>query len=166
MNLTNARSFSGSIIRTMEQQQRKPSRHGAAAIVAAAVGLALGAVLVASENGRLRRPHALQLIDNRLGATLEPLDEATARSLGGGKGTGALVVTSIATGGAADGAGIEVGDIVERINAVPAAALHQASAALTDTPATLAINRHGKHAIVQVQPPANEARTRRDGDAR
>ena len=55
-------------------------------------------------------------IDEAIGATVEPLDGATARSLGLAGETHGAVVTSIANGGPAERAGIRTGDVVAAID--------------------------------------------------
>jgi S1-C subfamily serine protease len=57
-----------------------------------------------------------QLLDEVIGATVEPLDPATARSLGLNAETGGVVVTSVANGGPAARAGIRTGDVVVAID--------------------------------------------------
>lgn len=55
-------------------------------------------------------------LDEAIGATLEPLDPATAHDLGLIAGTHGLVVTSIASGGPAALSGIRTGDVVVAID--------------------------------------------------
>jgi S1-C subfamily serine protease len=57
-----------------------------------------------------------QLLDEAIGATVEPLDPGTARRLGLTAQTGGVVVTSVASGGPAAGAGIRTGDVVVAID--------------------------------------------------
>lgn len=88
---------------------------------------------------------ALLSLDEALGATVEPVDPATAGVLGLSSSAGDLVITSVGTAGPAAAAGMRVGDVIERIGGKPAAA--------SATPAkstAVTINRGGKHAIVQI----------------
>ena len=55
-------------------------------------------------------------VDEAIGATVEPLDAATARSLGLAGETHGAVVTSVANGGPAARAGIRTGDVVVAID--------------------------------------------------
>ena len=55
-------------------------------------------------------------IDEAIGATVEPLDAATARSLGLAGETHGAVVTSIANGGPAERAGIRTGDVIVAVD--------------------------------------------------
>jgi predicted metalloprotease with PDZ domain len=55
-------------------------------------------------------------VDEAIGATVESLDPATARSLGLAGETHGAVITSVATGGPAARAGIRTGDVVVAID--------------------------------------------------
>jgi predicted metalloprotease with PDZ domain len=96
---------------------------------------------------------ALVSLDEALGATVEPVDPATARMLGMSSNAGDLVVTSVGTGGPAAAAGMRVGDVVERIGGKPAAA-----SAPPTAPVAVEINRGGKHAILQIAFTARSSR--------
>jgi S1-C subfamily serine protease len=89
-------------------------------------------------------------IDTALGATLEPVDAATARALGDDSGARGMVVTSIARGGPADSAGLRVVDLIERIQGRPARCSAAVADSLKRTPATVIINRHGNRARVEI----------------
>ena len=84
-------------------------------------------------------------LDHTLGATVEPVDEATARRVGLAHGEGDLVVTSLAGGGPASAAGVRVGDIIESIGGKPADEL-----SLTDHSASVSIWRGGKAITIDV----------------
>lgn len=129
----------------------------------AAVLLVLGAILafalfLAFRPLRLESPasgsgQALVSLDEAFGATVEPVDPATARMFGLSSSAGDLVVTSVGTRGAAAAAGMRVGDVVERIGGKPAAA-----AAPPTAPVAVEINRGGKHAILQIAFTARSSR--------
>lgn len=93
---------------------------------------------------------ALKSLDRSFGATLEPLDAATARRLGHDDRAGAMVVTSIAGGGPAEAAGMRVGDVVEQIGSSRASNVSASAAALAHRPVAVIINRRGKHAILEI----------------
>jgi S1-C subfamily serine protease len=87
-------------------------------------------------------------LDEAIGATVEPLDPATARSLGLAPQTRGLVVTSIASGGPAARAGVQTGDVVVGIDQSVSsikdlgAGIQRNGSALTVT-----LNRHGRSVI-------------------
>lgn len=128
---------------------------GAAAILILSAIIVLGLFLavrplrferVASKSAR-----ALHRLDDELGATVEPVDPPTARTLGLSPSAGDLVVTSVANGGPAADAGLRVGDVVERIGTLSAA--QSETAVFPSTPMPVMINRGGKHAILRVALP-------------
>ena len=88
-------------------------------------------------------------LDEAIGATVEPLDPATARSLGLAPQTRGLVVTSIANGGPAARAGVRTGDVVvgvdQSVSSIKdlGAGIQRNGNALTVT-----LNRHGQSVIV------------------
>ena len=96
-------------------------------------------------------------VDEGIGATLERLDPATARSLGVPPGTTGLVVTSIASGGPAARAGIQTGDVIVEMER-PVESMKDLAAGLRNTDAmlTVRLNRHGRSviALLPVRPPA------------
>lgn len=125
----------------------------------AAIVLACALVVLAIFAGRqiridetATRAHQLLRIDTALGATLEPLDPQTAKALGDGGGRLGMVVTSIASGGPADRAGLRVGDIVEEINGRPPDSITEVAATLGTSPMSMVVNRRGKRAKIQLQP--------------
>ena len=130
----------------------------ATSITRGAAGLILLALILLALFLALRPAHlempatggarALLRLDNALGATVEPVDAGTARSLGLSSSSGGFVVTSVASGGPAVAAGIRVGDIIERIGGRPAVVVD--TGALSSMSTTMLINRHGNHAIVSV----------------
>jgi S1-C subfamily serine protease len=101
------------------------------------------------------RARALLSLDAALDATLEPLDPASARLLGGGSQADDMVVTSVASGGRAARAGIRVGDVVEEIGGKDPSDFDEAVAVLGPAAASVVISRHGQHAVVQL--PARSA---------
>ena len=118
------------------------------AIIALALFLGLRPLRV--ETPASQSAQALLRLDNALGATVEPLDHATAMVLGLRSAGRYLGVTSVANRGPAAAAGLRVGDVIERIGGRPAGdEVHDvgrfASAEL------LAIRRDGKTAMVNVQ---------------
>lgn len=123
---------------------------GAGLILLAIIALAL---FLALRPAQLEMPasggaRALLRLDNALGATVEPVDDTTARMLGISTYDGDFIVTSVANSGPAVDAGIHVGDVIERIGGKSGSS---ADAALHSPARTLIlINRHGKHAIVSV----------------
>jgi S1-C subfamily serine protease len=88
-------------------------------------------------------------LDEAIGATVEPLDPATARSLGLGAGTRGLVITSVANGGPAAGAGVRTGDVVVAIDR-PVDSIKDFAAGLrkNDSVLTVTLKRHGQSVIV------------------
>ena len=93
---------------------------------------------------------AEEVLGNAVGATVEPLDRATARALGIAPGERGLVITSLARNGPAARAGVHAGDVIERIDGNRTTSLHDAAAALkgASTPITLTLNSGGHYAIV------------------
>lgn len=93
---------------------------------------------------------ALLHLDNALGATVEPVDHATAGMLGLPSSDRDLVVTSIANDGPAAAAGLRVGDVIERIGGHPAGDQLR-DFAKTASAEPLTIRRGGKPTVVNVQ---------------
>ena len=88
-------------------------------------------------------------VDEAIGATVEPLDPATARSLGMAGETQGAVVTSVANGGPAARAGIRTGDVVVAIDR-PLNSMKDLAAGLGKDGNALAVTlkRHGQSVIV------------------
>ena len=88
-------------------------------------------------------------LDEKIGATVEPLDPATARGLGMTAETHGLVVTSIASGGPAARAGIRTGDVVVAIDR-PVGSIKDFTAGLrkNDHVLTVTLKRHSQSVIV------------------
>jgi len=88
-------------------------------------------------------------LDESIGATVEPLDRATARSLGLTAGTRGVVVTSIASGGPAARAGVRTGDVVVAIDR-PVGSVKDLAAGLRNNGnvLTVTLNRRGQSVIV------------------
>ncbi|MFL6758442.1 PDZ domain-containing protein [Sphingomonas sp.] len=88
-------------------------------------------------------------LDEAIGATVEPLDSATARSLGLTGGTHGVVVTSVASGGAAAHAGVRTGDVIVAIDR-PVSSMNDLAAGLRkeNQVLTVRLNRHGQSVIV------------------
>jgi hypothetical protein len=93
---------------------------------------------------------ALLRLDNALGATVEPVDHATAGMLGLRPGDRALVVTSVASDGPAAAAGLRVGDVIEQIGGRPAGEQLR-DAAILASAEPLEIRRGSKAAVINVQ---------------
>jgi predicted metalloprotease with PDZ domain len=129
------------------------SRWGAAALllfgtlVVLALFLALRPLRVDSPASSSAR--ALLRLDTALGATVEPVDRATAGMLGLRSSGRALVVTSVASNGPAARAGLRVGDVIERIGGRPAGDLHETADLASVEP--LSIRRGGKETLLNVQ---------------
>jgi hypothetical protein len=96
-----------------------------------------------------REASVTRQLDEAIGATVEPLDPATARSLGLGAGTRGLVVTSVANGGPAAGAGVRTGDVVVAIDR-PVDSIKDFAAGLQkdNSVLTVTLKRHGQSVIV------------------
>jgi predicted metalloprotease with PDZ domain len=93
---------------------------------------------------------ALLRLDNALGATVEPIDHATAGVLGLQSPGRDLVVTSVASDGPAAAAGLRVGDVIERIGGRPASEeVRDISNLASAEP--LEIRRGAKAAVINVQ---------------
>ena len=144
----------------MEQISGNRQSKGALLVAAALVGAALlfGASVIAVRSVKLATPashdaRSLLRLDGALGATLEPLDRASARALGGGSEADDMVVTSIATGGRAASAGIRVGDVIEQLAGKDPSNLDAAAEAIGPAAIPVAINRHGKHIVVELPAP-------------
>jgi S1-C subfamily serine protease len=88
-------------------------------------------------------------LDEEIGATVEPLDSATARSLGLTGGTHGVVVTSVASGEAAARAGVRTGDVIVAIDR-PVSSMNDLAAGLRkeNEVLTVRLNRHGQSVIV------------------
>ena len=88
-------------------------------------------------------------LDEAIGATLEPLDAATAHSLGLSAGTQGVVVTSVASGGPAARAGVRTGDVVVAVDR-PVDSMDDLAARLRNGNKllTVTLNRHGQSVIV------------------
>jgi membrane-associated protease RseP (regulator of RpoE activity) len=95
-----------------------------------------------------RRAASEIAVDAAIGATVEPLDRATAESLNIPQGDRGLVITSLGRGGPAARAGIRTGDVIESVSGAPTASLDDAAAALKGTPTAdviLMVNRRGHY---------------------
>jgi S1-C subfamily serine protease len=88
-------------------------------------------------------------VDEAIGATVEPLDPATARGLGLTGGTHGVVVTSVESGGAAGRAGVRTGDVIVAIDR-PVSRMTDLAAGLgkANEVLTVRLNRHGQSVIV------------------
>lgn len=88
-------------------------------------------------------------VDEAIGATVEPLDPATGRSLGLSGETHGAVVTSVANGGPAARAGIRTGDVLVTIDR-PLDSMNELAAGLRENGnvLTLTLKRHGQSVIV------------------
>jgi predicted metalloprotease with PDZ domain len=88
-------------------------------------------------------------LDEAIGATVEPLDPATARSLGLTAGTRGAVVTSIANEGPAAHAGVRTGDVIVAIDR-PVDSVNDLATGLRNNGnvLTVTLNRRGQSVIV------------------
>jgi predicted metalloprotease with PDZ domain len=91
-------------------------------------------------------------LDQAIGATVEPLDPATARSLQLTSGTHGLVVTSLASGGAAARAGVRTGDVIVAIDR-PVRSIDDLAAGLGNDKEVLTVrlNRHSQSVIMPLR---------------
>jgi predicted metalloprotease with PDZ domain len=85
-------------------------------LICALVGIALWSRPAIISALAPRQESQTREVDQAIGATVEPLDPATARSLGLAGDTHGAVVTSVASGGPAARAGIRTGDVVVAID--------------------------------------------------
>jgi predicted metalloprotease with PDZ domain len=106
-------------------------------------------------------------LEEAIGATVEPLDPATARSLGLTAGTRGVVVTSLATGGPAARAGVRTGDVVVAIDR-PVGSVNDLAAGVRNNAnvLTVTLNRRGQSVIVPlaVDAPGGEAALFKEGE--
>lgn len=109
--------------------------------------------LVALAPGGRRKDIPPVEVAEAIGATLEPLDRGTARTLHVGPEAGGLVVTSVSSSGPASKAGIIPGDVVERINRIRIRSLKEAADAIGQggPEVTLTLHRDHHYATVQVK---------------
>jgi predicted metalloprotease with PDZ domain len=145
--------------RIVERKSRRPVSISRAQSVAALVALIIliGAADVADRTlqGGLvgsRREAAATAFDAALGATVVPLDSDTATTLGICGNVGGLVVTSLGAPGPAARAGVQTGDVIDRIGGAPVESALQAAAALkaAQSPVELRLIRRGNYAIVRL----------------
>ena len=96
-----------------------------------------------------REETMVRKLDEAIGATVEPLDPATARGLGLTAGTRGVVVTSVASGGPASRAGVRTGDVVVAIDQ-PVGSANDLAAGLRNSGnvLTVTLNRRGQSVIV------------------
>jgi hypothetical protein len=100
-----------------------------------------------------RKEAAVIAIDAALGATVEPLDRATAESLRISPRDKGLVITSLGENGPAAQAGITTGDVIERIGGIPVHSPGEAAEALKHArppEIALTLNRGGHYAVVHL----------------
>jgi serine protease Do len=106
-------------------------------------------------------------LDQVIGATVEPLDPATARSLGLTDATQGVVVTSVASEGAAARAGVRTGDVIVAVDRPVSAVKDLTSGLGKNDVLTVTLNRHGQSVIVPLSlnlPDRQPALSRRSGD--
>jgi S1-C subfamily serine protease len=91
-------------------------------------------------------------IENAIGATVEPLDSASAAMLHINGSRDGLVVTSVSKGGPSARAGIHAGDIIQRVQGKHVHSLGDAAVVLSDSapPVTIMLRRRQHYATVQV----------------
>jgi S1-C subfamily serine protease len=106
-------------------------------------------------------------LDQAIGATVEPLDPATARSLGLTDGTQGVVVTSVASEGAAARAGVRTGDVIVAVDRPVSSVKDLTSGLGKNDVLAVTLNRHGQSVIVPLSlnlPDRQPALSRRSGD--
>jgi Do/DeqQ family serine protease len=106
------------------------------------------------ENGGEDGPGA-QNQSGKLGLSLEPLTEQTARRLGLGADVDGLVVTNVEQGGPAAEAGISQGDVILEINRKQVASVDDVRTALDNAgarPVLLLLSRRGQTVYLTVRP--------------
>lgn len=120
-------------------------------------GLLIAALIAIDELAGLAstgddRQAASSGIDEAIGATVEPMDAATARALHLDASSKGLVVTSVAESGPAAQAGVRPGDVIDRIAGTPVESLEDAAPALARAgqAVTVRLNRHQHYAIVRL----------------
>ena len=130
-------------------------RGGTALALLLGVSAMAMAIVLAEANLKIdisgqRSEAAQEVLGNAVGATVEPLDRVTARSLGISPREKGLVITSLARNGPAARAGVHAGDVIEQIGATRIATLNDATAVLKEAhaPITLTLNSRGHYAIV------------------
>ena len=118
-----------------------------ACILAAAAFMLRPSLVAAFEpEGESRR------LDEAIGATVEPLDPGTARSLGLAPESRGLVVTSVASGGPAARAGVRTGDVVVGIDQ-PIRSMKDLTAGIrrSGNVFMITLNRHGQSVILPLR---------------
>lgn len=87
-------------------------------------------------------------VDNVIGATVEPLDTVSTQAIGIASGSKGLIVTSIASRGAAARAGLRPGDVIEAIGARNIRSAADAAKAFENQHGlvTVIVNRNGHYA--------------------
>lgn len=134
------------------------SRARAAVVLIVVVVVLIGAFTLAYWDFELRfnaerKELAAVTLDAALGATVEPLDRATAESLGISPRNQGVVITSLGGNGPAARAGIRAGDVIERIGGIPVRSPDEAAEALKNARApdiNLTLNRRGQYAIIHL----------------
>jgi S1-C subfamily serine protease len=134
------------------------SRAIAAAVLAVAVSVLIAALILLDRgvgfDFPIERTEAAEIaVDAALGATIEPLDSATAERLGISPRDKGLVITSLGEKGPAARAGITAGDVIERIDGIPVHSQSEAAEALKgarSSDITLTLNRRGRYAVVHL----------------
>jgi S1-C subfamily serine protease len=91
-------------------------------------------------------------VDNVIGATVEPLDKGAARAIGVAPDAEGLIVTSVASRGAAARAGLLPGDVIEAIGNKKVRSPTEAAEAVDDQRVlvTVTVNRKGHYAKVRL----------------
>ena len=119
-------------------------------VVLVAVGIALSDHL--SSEFHAGGEATITAVDAAIGATVEPLDRATAESLGIPSESRGLVITSLGRNGPAERTGIKAGDVIQRIDGVPVGSVRDAADALQEAPDVigLTLNRRGHYANVKM----------------
>lgn len=136
--------------------------HGAArwrTLITLLVGLALvllallafDQLIAVSPMGR-KKTSVEASVDNVIGATVEPLDKGGARAIGVAPDAEGLIVTSVASRGAAARAGLLPGDVIEAIGNKKVHSPTEAAEAVDDQRVfvTVTVNRKGHYAKVRL----------------
>jgi predicted metalloprotease with PDZ domain len=139
----------------MEKRSNHFALRHVAAVLTGLVILAFAAAALWTEHSALvptfafRGATPVSEVDEAIGATVEPLDAATARGLGLTGGTHGVVVTSVESEGAAARAGIRTGDVIVAIGR-PVSRMNDLAAGLgkANEVLTVRLNRHGQSVIV------------------
>jgi S1-C subfamily serine protease len=119
----------------------------------AAILFALAVRELGFELSGARKEAVAAILDAALGATVEPLDSATAEGLGISPRDRGLVITSLGASGPAARAGLRPGDVIERISGTSVGSAADAATVVKGAGASniiLTLNRRGHYAMVSL----------------